>query len=44
MPKESGQEANWLKLESSEGHLTAPGGREGHIMGHIAHLLQYLLL
>ena len=35
MPKESGQKANWLELESSEGHLTAPvGGRveEGHIM------------
>ena len=32
MPKESGQKANWLELESSEGHLTAPsaapvGGR-----------------
>ena len=46
MPKESGQKANWLELESSEGHLTAPvGGRveEGHIAWHIAHLLQYLL-
>ena len=42
MPKDSGQKANWLELESSEGHLTAPvGGRVEE--GHIAHLLQYPL-
>ena len=42
MPKEAGQKANWLELESSEGHLTAPvGGRVEE--GHIAHLLQYPL-
>ena len=36
MPKESGQKANWLELESSEGHLTAPvGGRVEEVHIHV---------